>query len=136
MKKVKLARLPDRVPVKMQVTLPPDLAARLRDYADLYAETYGVREEPADLVPYMLNSFLGSDADFRKAMREKSAKDEAVSAADQIRTELVSPTVDEPPTERRRGGSRTAQTPAAGGTALGRAIRLNPSRYEAFPWLT
>ena len=39
MKKVKLARLPDRVPVKMQVTLPPDLAARLRDYADLYAET-------------------------------------------------------------------------------------------------
>ena len=55
MKKVKLARLPDRVPVKMQVTLPPDLAARLRDYADLYAETYGAREEPADLVPYMLD---------------------------------------------------------------------------------
>ena len=96
MKKVKLARLPDRVPVKMQVTMPPDLAARLRDYADLYAETYGVREEPADLVPYMLDSFLGSDAEFRKAMREKSAKDEAVSAADQIRTELVSPTVDDP----------------------------------------
>ena len=24
MKKVKLARLPDRIPVKMQVTLPPD----------------------------------------------------------------------------------------------------------------
>ena len=34
MKKVKLARLPDRVPVKMQITLPPELAARLRDYAD------------------------------------------------------------------------------------------------------
>ena len=65
MKKVKLARLPHRVPVKMQVTLPPDLAARLRDYADLYAETYGVREERAELVPYMLNAFLNSDAEFR-----------------------------------------------------------------------
>ena len=74
MKKVKLARLPDRVPVKMQITLPPDLAARLRDYADLYAETYGVREEPADLVPFMLKSFLRGDAGFRKADARESRK--------------------------------------------------------------
>jgi hypothetical protein len=52
----------------------PDLAARLRDYADLYGETYGVREEPADLVPYMLKAFLNGDADFRKALREKAGK--------------------------------------------------------------
>ena len=96
MKKVKLARLPDRVPVKMQVTLPPDLAARLRDYADLYAETYGVREEPADLVPYMLNAFLNGDAEFRKAMRGKTAKDEASSVTDEIHRTPVSPIADEP----------------------------------------
>ena len=81
MKKVKLARLPDRVPVKMQVTLPPDLGARLRDYADLYAETYGAREEPADLVPYMLDAFLNGDAEFRKALRGKAGKGEAASDA-------------------------------------------------------
>ena len=58
----------------MQVTLPPDLGARLRDYADLYAETYGVREEPADFVPFMLDAFLRGDAEFRKAMREKARR--------------------------------------------------------------
>ena len=83
MKKVKLARLPNRVPVKMQITLPPDLAARLRDYADLYAETYGVREEPADLVPFMLELFLRGDAGFRKAVREKAGKEEGSSVADE-----------------------------------------------------
>jgi hypothetical protein len=90
MKKVKLARLPDRVPVKMQVTLPPDLAARLRDYAGLYAETYGVREEPADLVPFMLESFLRGDAGFRKAMREKAGKEGGSSVADETPTERSS----------------------------------------------
>jgi len=93
MKKVKLARLPDRVPVKMQVTLPPDLAARLRDYADLYAETYGAREEPADLVPFMLESFLRGDAGFRKAMREKAGREEGSSVADE--TSLSSSVLDE-----------------------------------------
>ena len=64
----------------MQVTLPPYLAARLRDYGDLYAETYGVREEPADLVPYMPNAFLNGDAEFsgrrcvRKPGRRKKAE--------------------------------------------------------------
>ena len=96
MKKVKLARLPDRIPVKMQVTLPPDLAARLRDYADLYAETYGVREEPADLVPFMLNAFLNGDVEFRKALREKAGKKEESSATDEMRGERSSPGIDEP----------------------------------------
>ena len=90
MKKVKLARLPDRVPVKMQVTLPPDLAARLRDYADLYAETYGVREEPADLVPFMLDAFLRGDAEFRKALREKAGKEKESDPADGSRSERTS----------------------------------------------
>ncbi len=66
---MKLQKLPDRTPVKLNVTLMPSLAARLRDYAKFYTETYGVREEVADLVPFMLEAFLDGDADFRRATK-------------------------------------------------------------------
>jgi hypothetical protein len=66
---MKLSKLPDRTPVKLTTILTPNLAARLRDYADFYAETYGTREEVADLVPFMLEAFLDGDADFRRASR-------------------------------------------------------------------
>jgi hypothetical protein len=66
---VRLPKLPDRTPVKLTTTLPPQLAARLRDYADFYAETYGVREEVGDLVPFMLQAFLDADADFRRSKK-------------------------------------------------------------------
>lgn len=75
---MKLSKLPDRTPVKLSTTLTPNLAAQLRDYADFYAETYGTREEVADLVPFMPEVFLDGDADFRRAGR--SAKES--SAAD------------------------------------------------------
>ena len=74
MNKVKLAKLPDRTPVKMTVALPSELAARLRSYADLYAETYGVREEPAELVPYIMDAFFKGDLQFQRAIREKGEK--------------------------------------------------------------
>jgi hypothetical protein len=69
MTQMKLAKLPDRTPVKMTLTLAPSLAARLRDYAEYYAETYGSREEVAGLVPFMLEAFLDGDANFRRASR-------------------------------------------------------------------
>jgi hypothetical protein len=71
-KTIRLAKLPDRAPVKLTITLGPDLAARLRTYADLYAETYGAREEPAELVPYMLDAFLKGDVGFRRANKAKA----------------------------------------------------------------
>ncbi|UPJ47668.1 DUF2274 domain-containing protein [Bradyrhizobium sp. 200] len=77
---MKLSKLPDRTPVKLSTTLTPNLAARLRDYAAFYAETYGVREEVADLVPFMLEAFLDSDADFRRAARAGGAKDSTSSS--------------------------------------------------------
>lgn len=76
---MKLSKLPDRTPVKLTTTLTPNLAARLRDYADFYAETYGTREEVADLVPFMLEAFLDGDADFRRAGRAGGAKDSSNS---------------------------------------------------------
>lgn len=67
---MRLAKLPDRVPVKMNVVLAPGLAKRLHEYADFYAETYGSQEEVADLIPFMLEAFLDRDTAFKKAKRK------------------------------------------------------------------
>lgn len=67
---MKLPKLPDRTPVKFTITVQPQLAARLRDYAELYAETYRVREEVAELVPFMLDVFLDRDPAFRRSKKK------------------------------------------------------------------
>lgn len=64
---LKLARLPDRTPVKMTINLPPDLNETLVAYAEVYRDAYGQPEGVADLIPYMLRSFLDSDREFVKA---------------------------------------------------------------------
>lgn len=66
---LKLAKLPDRTPVKVTVTVNPDLHRALRDYADLYRAEYGDGETVADLIPYMLASFLDGDRAFAKARK-------------------------------------------------------------------
>lgn len=68
---IKLARIPDRKPVKLVVEIFPDLEHALADYAEVYAAAYGKREKPSDLVPYMLWSFLESDRAFIRS-RSKS----------------------------------------------------------------
>ncbi len=72
MPELKLAKLPDRTPIKLAITITPDLNEALRQYGQLYAETYGVEEPVADLIPGMLNAFLLSDRTFAK-LRERSA---------------------------------------------------------------
>ena len=67
---MKLTQLPDRIPVKLTVTLQPDLKKALDDYAALYARTYGSQEPVAELVPFMLESFLKADAGFRRGRKE------------------------------------------------------------------
>jgi hypothetical protein len=67
---LKLAKLPDRTPVKITVTVGPDLNRNLHAYAELYRETYGAAESVAELIPYILESFLGSDRSFAKARKE------------------------------------------------------------------
>lgn len=63
---LKLARLPERTPVKLVVTISPELHQRLGDYAALYAQTYGREEPVVELVPAMLAAFLESDRAFAK----------------------------------------------------------------------
>ena len=67
---LKLAQLPDRIPVKLTITLQPDLKKALDDYAAIYSRTYGSNEPVAELVPFMLESFLKADAGFKKGRRD------------------------------------------------------------------
>jgi len=67
---LKLTQLPDRIPVKLTVTLNAELKKALDDYAALYARTYGAQEPVAELVPFMLESFLKADAGFKKGRKE------------------------------------------------------------------
>jgi len=69
---LKLAKLPDRTPVKITVTVSPDLNRSLQTYAELYRATYGEQESVPELIPYMLEGFLEADRRFTKAQREKS----------------------------------------------------------------
>ena len=66
---LRLGQLPDRTPVKLTVSVDPDLASALTDYAAIYAETYGAEEKPETLVPAMLDMFLSSDAGFKRARK-------------------------------------------------------------------
>jgi len=68
---LKLGKLPDRTPVKLSITITPHLQAALQDYAAVYAETYGVKESIAELVPAMLTAFLEGDRNF---MRGRDAR--------------------------------------------------------------
>jgi hypothetical protein len=67
---LKLAKLPDRTPVKITVTVTPDLAHALADYAVLYNRAYSDKAEVADLIPAMLDFFLASDRAFAKARKD------------------------------------------------------------------
>ena len=66
---LRLDKLPDRTPVRMTVSVDPDLASALADYATLYHQTYGQEEKPETLIPAMLEMFLGSDPGFKRARK-------------------------------------------------------------------
>ena len=71
---LRIGQLPDRTPVKITVSVDPDLASALADYAAIYAETYGAEEKPETLVPAMLDLFLSSDAGFKRARKTLHAR--------------------------------------------------------------
>ena len=69
---MRLGRLPDRTPVKITISLSPDLNQALSDYAALYHETYGQAEPVQELIPAMLASFLEGDRLFSRRRRSQS----------------------------------------------------------------
>jgi hypothetical protein len=77
---LKLAKLPDRNPVKITITVRPELNAVLRAYAEFYRKSYGEEETVAELIPYMLQTFLESDRGFSKAVKDKEGGETPVSS--------------------------------------------------------
>lgn len=66
---MKLAKLPDRNPVRLTFSALPDLNAALQAYAEAYEAAYGQAVSVADLIPAMLEGYLESDRDFAKARK-------------------------------------------------------------------
>ena len=73
MSEIKLGKLPDRTPVKITITVGPDLNRALTEYAGCYRAAYGQAESVADLIPFMLDAFLESDRGFAKARKDGAA---------------------------------------------------------------
>ena len=84
---MRLSKLPDRTPVKLSIVLAPSVARRLHEYADFYAETYGSREEVAELIPFILEAFLNSDAKFKNTKQ----RDELRKTSDRSNSASVQP---------------------------------------------
>ena len=78
---LKLAKLPDRTPVKIAVTVSPDLNRSLHAYAEIYREPYGATESVPELIPYMLETFLESDRNFARAQKERAPGERSAAAA-------------------------------------------------------
>ena len=72
MPEIKLAKLPDRTPIKLTITVGAELHQALKEYADLYQAAYGVAEQVSDLIPFILDAFLQSDKRFNRAAKSKS----------------------------------------------------------------
>ena len=66
---LRLGQLPDLTPVRRSLSVDPELASALSDYAEIYRQTYGAEEKPEALIPAMIESFLASDAGFKRARR-------------------------------------------------------------------
>ncbi len=69
MPELRLAKLPDRTPVKISINVSPDQHSALTAYADAYHAAYGSAESVAELIPYILAAFIESDSGFKKARR-------------------------------------------------------------------
>lgn len=71
---LRIAKLPNLTPVKLNVSLEPEVHQMLEDYARIYRENYGETVKPADLVPSMIAGFLSTDNGFKRARKALSAK--------------------------------------------------------------
>lgn len=71
---LRIDKLPDRTPVKLTISILPELNDALADYAAIYAETYGQNDPITELIPAMLHAFLDGDRGFKRN-RAKLQKD-------------------------------------------------------------
>jgi hypothetical protein len=71
---IKLGRLPDRTPVKIAISVSPELHRSLNEYARAYQAAYGEAASATELIPAMLETFLASDRGFARSRKETKAE--------------------------------------------------------------
>ena len=69
---LKLPQLPERTPVKITISLEPELHQELFEYAAAYEEAYGKREPVSELIPFMIAGFLRADRAFSQRRKQKA----------------------------------------------------------------
>ena len=66
---LRIGKLPDLTPVKLTVSLEPEVHKMLEDYARIYNDSYGEAVKPSELVPSMIAGFLATDNSFKRARK-------------------------------------------------------------------
>ena len=66
---LRIGKLPDLTPVKMNASLDREVHEMLEDYARIYGESYGEAVKLAELIPSMSAGFLASDNGFKRARK-------------------------------------------------------------------
>jgi hypothetical protein len=82
---LKLAKLPDRIPVKITISVKPDLHTMLRCYAEFYRQSYGEEESISELIPYMLQTFMDADRGFAKSLKNGGAIEDDHASSSPLR---------------------------------------------------
>ena len=72
MAELRIAKLPDRTPVKLTIAILPELNDSLAHYATIYSETYGQAAAVVGLIPAMLAVFLDTDRGFQRSLAGKA----------------------------------------------------------------
>jgi hypothetical protein len=63
---LRLGPLPDTAVHKLSVALPANVKTQLDRYAEIYSATYGRKVEPAELIPYIVSTFIARDRQYRR----------------------------------------------------------------------
>jgi hypothetical protein len=73
---IKLPKLPERTPVKVSISLGPELYRTVLDYIELHRETHGMTEaEPiTEILPFIVREYLESDKGFAKARKARESE--------------------------------------------------------------
>lgn len=102
MPELRLPKLPDRMPVKHTISVMPELEQKLRDYADIYRQSYGEVEAIETLIPYMLDVFLASDRGFVRATRSTTKEHKTEKSGRRLHRKHLAPanTLSDPSTEK------------------------------------
>ena len=66
---LRIAKLPDLTPVKLTVSLEPEIHKMLEDYARIYSDSYGESVRLAELVPSIIAGSLATDNGFKRARK-------------------------------------------------------------------